>query len=297
MNYKPHIAVCILFFNKLNQTIECVESFIPSGVNIYVLNNGSEERAVDKFREFSSAHKNIIFIEGKGNIGVSAGRNMLIAASKEEWLFFVDNDIIIKDTKWIDVANIQISKLDGEEVLIPLLYNIHEKQYNTRTICKLKDGRVEFATSLDDNTNMFPGGAAIIKRSLFERLGVYDENIFVGFEDFEVAIRGIKTNNVVRAKFINDIELIHDHRFNKTLEDKNAASKRYDYDTVRKSHEIIARKHNVLLEDNFEGWLKEQKSILTKRLSFYPIIREFRKIRSFLLNKMYATNVYKMIKK
>jgi hypothetical protein len=28
------LAVCILFYERLDQTIECIQSFLPSGVNI-----------------------------------------------------------------------------------------------------------------------------------------------------------------------------------------------------------------------------------------------------------------------
>ena len=38
------VAVLIIFFNKLDQTIECIESFIPSQQPIYVLNNGSDKK-------------------------------------------------------------------------------------------------------------------------------------------------------------------------------------------------------------------------------------------------------------
>lgn len=37
------VAVLVLFFNKLDQTKDCIRSFIPSGQMIYVLNNGSAE--------------------------------------------------------------------------------------------------------------------------------------------------------------------------------------------------------------------------------------------------------------
>lgn len=35
------VAVAILFFERAAQTLECIESFLPAGVPIYVLNSGS----------------------------------------------------------------------------------------------------------------------------------------------------------------------------------------------------------------------------------------------------------------
>ena len=44
---KTDIAIQILFHEKVEQTIECIKSFIPSGKNIYILNNGSSKESTE----------------------------------------------------------------------------------------------------------------------------------------------------------------------------------------------------------------------------------------------------------
>lgn len=70
---KVNLAVCTLFYEKLDQTIECIQSFLPPGVNIYVLNNGSRIRPVyvdfDNPKFNCRSYEYVIKLDGAGNIG------------------------------------------------------------------------------------------------------------------------------------------------------------------------------------------------------------------------------------
>ena len=93
---KIDLAVCILFYEKLDQTIECIQRFLPSGVNIYILNNGSSPVSRNSLGTFCNGYKQIKIFDSNANLGVAVGRNFLITHTTEEWLLFVDNDIIIR---------------------------------------------------------------------------------------------------------------------------------------------------------------------------------------------------------
>lgn len=80
-------AVLILFFEKARQTIECVKSFLPSGVRICILNNGSSERNSRAVERFCALFDQITLFRSDVNLGVSAGRNLLIEKTDEEFLF------------------------------------------------------------------------------------------------------------------------------------------------------------------------------------------------------------------
>ena len=63
-----------------------------------------------------------------------------------------------------------------------------------------------------NSTNTFPGGASFINRKLFDRVGLYDNKMFVGFEDFEICIRSIRLGIPIKAYLVHIIELIHHHQ-------------------------------------------------------------------------------------
>lgn len=245
------IAVCILFYEKVEQTIECVGSFLPSGVRIYVLDNGSSQSARNALEEFCVRHQQVMIIDSDVNLGVGVGRNRLISESAEEWLFFIDNDITIKTFDWIERIKRHIDINPFVEVFIPELYNVHENRYVIPHAFALAGNKVEFSDITDGEANCFPGGAAVVKRQLFDRLGLYDDWLFVGLEDYELAIRGILKGQPVRAKVITDIKLDHDHKRIKNDKDRKAVSARYDVQHICRSYNRIKEKHNISLR---HGW-------------------------------------------
>ncbi len=248
------LAVCILFYEKLEQTIECISSFLPSGVPLYVLNNGSSQPARKGLQEFCAQYGQVRIIDSAINLGVGVGRNRIISESTEEWLLFVDNDITIRTNDWVERIRQHIEHNGTVEAFIPRVYSVHEKCYLTFHAFALAGDEVKFKDSIDGETNSFPGGASFVNRRLLERLGLYDDQMFVGVEDYEFAIRGIVKGEPVRAKLIGDIELYHEHRRIKQEGDRKAVLARYDIGSIERSFERIKEKHGVTLQSKWKLW-------------------------------------------
>lgn len=267
------IAVCILFFEKVEQTIECIQSFLPSRTPVYILNNGSSEKSRQILENFTKNYPNITIFDSQKNLGVSCGRNYLISHVPNTWLFFVDNDIIINTRDWIQKMQKHFAQNPEVDVFIPSLYNKHEKIFNdySRSL-KINGGEVRF--ELGEKTkriNWFPGGASIVNREIFDRLGLYDEDMFVGGEDFELCIRAIKMQRNLVAYCIGDIELVHDHRTVNNECDKNATAIRYDRLHQEKSFQRITEKHNVILNTSWIQWSERQRKIISGKSQFFTL--------------------------
>jgi GT2 family glycosyltransferase len=277
------IAVCILFYEKVEQTIECISSFLSSGVSIYVLNNGSSQPAINILREFCALHGQIKIIDLALNLGIGVGRNRLITETREEWLFFVDNDITMKTHDWLDRIKQHIKINDSVEAFIPRQYNVHENRYAIFDTLTLIKGRVGYKETTGDATNWFPGGAAFVRKQLFNRLGLYDDQIFVSLEDYELAIRGIREGNPVNAKLLNDIVLVHDHKCITLDNDRNAVLVRYDIRSLGKSYEHIKVKHNVRFRHDWimklffiiEASRMTSKNSVFRKLTAYAVCKVF----------------------
>lgn len=278
MDKKLSICVCILFFEKSGQTIECVRSFLASQVPIYILNNNSSEKSTGILKEFCKKYSQVKIFNSSENLGVSGGRNFLIKNTTEDWLFFVDNDIVIKNKNWLEIIEKYIYKSQEIEVFIPQLWNVHDGSFSFYTPFFISQGKIKRLDKMnaDGQTNIFPGGASFAKRSIFERLGLYDEKMFVGFEDFELAIRGIKSESPVRAMQITDIELVHNHKKVNSEEDKISVAKRYDLNIHKASFERLKEKHGVVFEDDWEKWINNQ----SRELIFGKRIKD--KIKIFI---------------
>lgn len=258
------LAIAILFFEKTDQTIACVDSFLASGCPIYVLNNGSSPEASRRFEDWSSSHSQVVLLNTPTNLGVSAGRNLLVNTATSEWLLFVDNDIKLVTPDFVAKFAKHIEKNPDIEVFVPKLFNVHEGCYAIYRQLKVVDDQICFMPANSNRINMFPGGASLISKVLFQRLGRYDENIFVGFEDFELALRGILSNAPVKTLLVADIELLHEHKANyyNIDKDREALFIRYDKSLIAKSCKIIQDKHGLVFSDPWEQWVDKQLSTM-----------------------------------
>jgi len=101
-----------------------------------------------------------------------------------------------------------------------------------------------------------------VSRKLFDRLGMYDEEMFVGFEDFEFSLRGLKSGQPIKALKIADLVLKHDHRPVVTDEDKRAVRVRYSEERQLQSYQRMKTKHGVKFTDDWTKWLVGQREQL-----------------------------------
>jgi GT2 family glycosyltransferase/MoaA/NifB/PqqE/SkfB family radical SAM enzyme len=246
------LGVYIVFYEKLGQTIECIESVLASGVDIYVFNNGSSASSRQALGRFCDDYRQIKISDSDVNLGTAVGRNYLVTHTSEEWLLCLDNDVVVRTRDWLRRFARHIS-LDGEtEVFIPKLFNAGQSNHVERPSIRIDWPRVfQDVKVTDDSTNVFPGGAAFIARKLFDRLGLYDEEMFVGFEDQELCIRAILSGNPVKARLIHDIELIHEHRRVENSVDRKTVLTRYDSGLLDASFNRINEKHNIIFEYNW----------------------------------------------
>lgn len=261
------IDILILFFNKVDQTISCINSFLPSGQHVYVLNNGSDEQQLKKLQQTFRSNEQVHILDGGKNLGVSSGRNYLIRQTTEEWLFSVDNDITISPAEnWLKFFNDYTVENPGAQIICPHIFNVHENEYALQLQVEMKGNEVSLQTGSFETTNCFPGGASIIHRSVFEQYGLFDDDMFVGFEDYEYAVRAMLSGKgMLQAHHIKNIELIHDHQFQKSTKDKEAVRQRYNEEKLKTSYDRMINKYNIVFEHNWEWWTRNQVMVMTEK--------------------------------
>ncbi|MFN8207205.1 MAG: glycosyltransferase [Bacteroidales bacterium] len=268
------IAVCILFFEKLELTKKCINSFLPSGVNIYILNNNSSAKSSQKLLKYCTKHHQIKLFHSPFNLGPAGGRNYLINNTEESWLLFVDNDIQIKTINWLQRLEYHINTHPEELIFIPKLYNIHEHEFASFHSFEIKDKVVHESKPLGNKVNCFPGGASIIHRSIFKKYGLYKQELFA-FEDYEFAIRCLVKNDPINACLIDDIVLEHRHVYHRRKEDKNAVYERYNSSRLNDAIQTIERTLQVELNHYWEWWVTRQVFLMTEN-------RPLRRIKNIL---------------
>jgi len=259
------IAILILFYEKLDLTIDCIKSTLNPNINVYVLNNGSNINNWEILKRKFHNYSQLKFIDNNLNLGPAGGRNKLIKETKENWLFFIDNDIIINTNNWYEKLFFHIENHPEFDAFIPRLYNYHEKEYLNfhKYILKNKNVKAIPLNNNEETTNYFPGGAAIVNRQVFKRIGFYDENLFV-LEDIEFPLRAIVNNNSLKVLKINDIKLVHIHKYTRNKHDIAAIKNRYNQDKYIFAEEYIQKKLDIKLDSHWRVWSLKQVYKMTR---------------------------------
>jgi len=258
----PSIGIAIVFFNKAQQTIECIRKFAKPGAPVYVLNNGSSAGSTQAVKDECSRHANVKFIHSNENLGCGGGRNLLIESTKDEWLFFVDNDITPLESHWLENLHLHVKHSQDIDAIIPVVHNIWDGTKIRPVNMGIIGGQAHFTTATSAYTNVFPGGASLISRKMFDRLGMYDKSLFA-FEDFELSLRAERMGCPVTARHVADINLLHDHRIVTNADDRQAVEVRYSLERVGQAHDAVQNRYGVSFDKNYKIWLEQQILELT----------------------------------
>lgn len=277
------IDIIILFYNKVDQTIACINSFLPSEQHIYVLNNGSSEKDFVRLQKLFESNEQVYFLNAGRNLGPAGGRNYLIKHTRQPWLFFVDNDITIKPERgWMSFMDTYLNKYPNAEIICPRIYNVHESAYMGRLKIHLSNGVLELKPELGNITNFFPEGGAMVKRTVFERIGLYDEEMFA-FEGYELALRALlAAHGPLEVHHIDSIVLIHDHRYQKDSKDKEAVRQRYNDERMKASYDRMVQKYGIAFDHDWRWWTNRQLYVMTAG--------RLRKLKDSFLNRVLFRN-------
>ena len=174
------ISVIVPCFNSgktLRRTIDSIKNQTWKRKEIILINDGSNDKETLEILN-SYKNNNLVKIINQTNKGLSSARNQGAISSKGDYLFFLDSDDWIED-------NIL------EELYLNL--NSDKKYVYAFTDCYLEGeskGMRKKTFNLFEQMfiNQLPY-SIFIPRKLFIENGLYDENMKLGYEDWELNIR------------------------------------------------------------------------------------------------------------
>lgn len=200
----PETSIIVLNYNGLDRIKKCFSSILKQeyrNFEIIFVDNGSspnEYRLIKKFiMNLNNNNHKIIFVELDKNHGYSIGKNIGAKNASGKYLFFLDNDIALKKNT------------------LKLLLDYYKKKPSCGTICPvIIDGitneacfigrrltyigtecGLDFSTykEVKDNESKKighpTGGAFLIKKDIWEKLGGFDESNFWSLDDFDLGAR------------------------------------------------------------------------------------------------------------
>jgi len=170
------ISVVIPMYNSEDTIISTLNSIknqtaFEQILEVIVVNDGSTDNSLDSVKEYIEDNEEMpIVIIDKTNGGVSSARNTGMKAAKGEWIALLDSD-----DDWLpEKIEIQIKTIQAHPDIDFLGGDIDDK--GLKILWKRIEGLYK-ANVKDICFKMFPQtSAAIFKKSIFEKIGGYDEN-------------------------------------------------------------------------------------------------------------------------
>ena len=176
------------YFDSLNKDSEYIGEVI-------IIDNGSDDSSLDFIRQ-NSFNFPVIVIENDENLGFAPAVNQGILKSKYDYVFSLNNDTEIRDgsiKQMLDliqgnnVFSVQAKMIQADN---KRLIDDAGDEYNLLGWTK-KIGENQDSENFIKVNEIFSScaGAALYKKSVFDEIGLFDDNFFAYMEDVDLAIR------------------------------------------------------------------------------------------------------------
>lgn len=210
----PLLLVSIIIPNRDHADLlsKCVESILSktSYENyeiVIVENNSSEEATFELYRKLKEQSSRIRVVRwesrGKSEDGFnySAIVNAGARAARGSFLLFLNNDTEVISPGWVDELLGCFGRPDAGVAGAKLLYQDGLIQHAGMTVNPNCDNAhfnqnltadalgYECSAALPSDVNMVTGACQMTRKDVFERLGGYDEELAVGFNDGDYCLR------------------------------------------------------------------------------------------------------------
>lgn len=192
------VSVVVVRHNNIPDTVECLDSLMRqsySNLKITLIDNGSTDDALEYFKEHYPTIDHIFIQE---NLGFSGGYNRGINHSLEsrpDFIFIINNDISLDP----DTIKFLVDAAEGPSVGVtaPIIYYYSnpERVWSaggkiSRLSLQMTDnhGRSKTHTHISEK-DFLTGCALLIKREVFEQIGIFDDLFRCFFEDSDLCYR------------------------------------------------------------------------------------------------------------
>lgn len=271
-----NLTISFLSMNRATlseKLLRSIQEHIPSFAGeVLVIDNGSIASELEHLRKVCDS---VVFktriVELGSNYGVAGGRNRTIPHVGTDWLMCLDNDIYFLNNPLPqfqqDLAvlgchfmSLPLLDPDGKKLFargghLYISYEDGELHIGAGSACRQVD-TVERDVPPFLATFLF-GGACILNRTTFEKVGGYDEAMFIGFEDIDFSIRLFQQGYKVGTS--GCCALVHDHPKPSSDSDIDYEKERFSRNILHESAQHLERKHGFKIwSDAVDHWLESR---------------------------------------
>jgi GT2 family glycosyltransferase len=201
------VDIIILDWNRPDDTIRAIQSALAQrGVarRVWVVDQGSAPEHRAKLAAFCKTQPDVRVHWLDENVGVAAGRNAATRLGHAPYIVSLDNDAVFEDDSCVARA---VARMEREPQLGALAFRIVDA--DTRSDEAFWDYPLQLRHSAQQSiaVTRFLGGGHVLRRCAFELAGRYDERLFFGGEERDLAWRMIGFGYLLRLE--RDLTVAH----------------------------------------------------------------------------------------
>lgn len=205
---EPCVYIIILNYNGYSDTIECIKSLELieyKNYKIVVVDNKSTDESVKFIKNFISKNEKINLIESESNLGFSGGNNLGIEyalMNNAGYICLLNNDTVVEPDFLGPLVNIMETDanigISGGKIMY----------HKNKNIVWAAGGYIEENKAIgvnygiDKNENdvideirevtFLTGCLQVIRREVFQNIGLYDDEYFLYMEDVDFCKRALE---------------------------------------------------------------------------------------------------------
>lgn len=266
------LSIIIISFNTKKITLNCLTSVVNSLKNskiiyeIIVVDNGSKDNSLTALKKFQQSHPQLKLIKNKNNLGFGPANNQAVKIAKGKYLLLLNSDTIILNQTIEKLFNFYKKNEDKIHFLGPKLLNKDlTDQPSAARFFSLPVvfaalflrgdywGLTRFSPHKFRQVDWISGACILTKKYYYQKLGGFDEKIFMYMEEVDLLYRAKKQG--YQTFFYPEARVIH-------LSSASSERKTYPIVQVYKGLIFFYRKHSTPLAFFFLKLLLKLKALV-----------------------------------
>lgn len=198
MKNKKLVSIVIVSKDRRKDLMECIESYLNSSyknIEIIVVDNASRPSILSWAKK---KYPKVKIITSDVNLGAAEGRNLGLEISKGDYVIFTDDDAYA-DKNMIKFLVEAFEKRNDAGIIQPLVYDKQKKNIlqGAGHDIDLTTGRIRAWGVREEDHGQYAGLREVpmcgcvwmVKREVFNKIGDYDKEYFIPYEDSDFSIR------------------------------------------------------------------------------------------------------------
>ena len=186
-----YCAVIVVFYPNKIDLIKKIKTLLKLNIFVVLVNNTPDNSLNIKIQD----NKRILIINNKKNYGIAKAQNQAIKYLKSQSFnasFFFDQDSIFSGEL---ISNLTACLSKDINIIGPICIDANTNK-EIPSITMKKYGQAEFTYNKNQKylkkVSLIISSGSLIKLNVFDKVGLFDENLFLDYVDLEWCFRCIK---------------------------------------------------------------------------------------------------------